>query len=119
MLISLLLIFLFNIQLAYLDSRYMKKGEEFGVFLNAILYYVLAFGEGLLRYNNGWMFLSILLMRNVVYDISLNLFNKKKWNDISSSIIAKIEREIFGFDGTTQYISEFILLILLIGIGMM
>ena len=121
MLISLLLIFLLNIQLAYYDSQLIRNGIKINHILNALLYCCLVVVEGL-HYNNGWMFLSMLLMRNVVFDISLNLFNKKKWNDISSetsSIIDKIEREIFGFDGTTQYISESILLILLIGIGMM
>lgn len=121
MLLAYLIILLMNIQLAYTDSLLIKDGKKINHPVNAIVYSLILF-MFFAVHTNLWMIGAMLMMRGIVFDISLNLFNKKKWNDISSetsSIIDKIEREIFGFDGTTQYISESILLILLIGIGMM
>lgn len=119
-LLYILLLVIFNIFLAKVDANKIKKNRKIYHGENALIYILVAgFVSAITMGEDWWDFLKVvaiaLLTRKVVFDISLNLFRKLKWNYISNSttsIVDRIENKILGKNKYVVYIILAIVLII-------
>lgn len=108
-----------NIGLAYQDSRRLanKKWIKHGI--NAAVYIGLLLAVWFLH---GWdwkLIAALLLTRQIFFDSPLSLFRGLKWNYITpaekpAAIIDRLEKRIFGMNGTLMYIVYIVSLIILL-----
>lgn len=96
--ISVTLLAISNIAMAYYHSLLMKRGKQIKHGLWSLYYLLFAALLSILNHS-CLLFIDSLLIRKVVFDISLNLFNKRSPFFVSTettSIIDEFHYKLFG-----------------------
>ena len=104
-----------NVLLALYDAKRIGKGKKISHALNGAIY--LALVAGAVWFNRDyWLAGSLLVLRLIVFNISLNLFRGFRWNYISpapAAVTDKVARAIFGRNSSLMYA---ILLVVMAGL---
>lgn len=94
-----------NILLALYDAKRIGKGKKISHALNGAIY--LALVAGAVWFNRDYFLAgALLVMRLIVFNISLNLFRDFRWNYIPqkpAAVTDKIARAIFGRNSSLMY----------------
>lgn len=119
MIIPLSIAAMLNILLAYYDSYRMKENRRIQHGVNALIYAAICVCIALV-YGNVWYALPMILIRPIIFDPVLNMFNQKNPFHVSlttTSIIDKWERKVLGNNGFVHWlvaVGLFIISVLLI-----
>jgi hypothetical protein len=118
MILTLIIFTLLNIGLAYIDSKQFAKGKTVSHILNGLEIIAILLIPYFL-FHNWWLIAALLFNRLLIFNISLSLFQGKKWNYITpeikpASIIDRLAKMVFGMRGTLMYLIYFIIFILLL-----
>jgi len=114
---------LINVALAYQDSRRLANKKKIKHGINGIVYIALLAAVWFFHRKFDWELVKIiatlLLTRQIFFDIPLSLFRDLKWNYITpaekpAAIIDRLEKRVFGMRGTLMYIVYVVALITLI-----
>lgn len=114
MILIITLFIILNLILAKVDAKKILANKPINHTMNAWWYAVAIIIAGALSelvFHFNWieqisLLLSLLLTRKVVFDISLSLFRKLKWDYISQTTTSKVdqfENKIFK-SGTVKYL---------------
>lgn len=106
MITTIVIFFIVNVILAFIDSRRIRDKKTITHWLNGLVYLVLVGIAFWVNEFNWWMVSALLLERLIFFQTALSLMRKLKWDYITTdpkSLTDKIQVAIFGKNGIVMY----------------